>query len=142
MSGIHHHFSLDGREVFSHQQEFNFPPRPPCSPHGQVFLSCPLFHPPLQRLIEIHRHGIGDFSDSNKTQHMDRSRGGRAYSEMDCLPLTGMGGVKCATIRFTHGIRRPLRSCQPPKSAAKKPKGGKIVALWDLKIGVNRAKET
>ena len=135
MSGIHHHSKLDGGAA-SHQQEFNFLPRPACSPHGQVFLSRPLFHPPFRRLIEIHRHCLGNFTDSNKTQRMVRSWGGRAYSEMDCLPLTGMGGVKCATIRFTHGNRRPFRSCRPPKSAAKKPKGGKIVALWDLKIGV------
>ena len=130
MSGIHHHFSVDGAAA-SHQQEFNSLPRPACSPHGQVFLPCSLFHPPLHRLIEIHRHGLGNFSDANKRQHMDCSWRGRAYSKMDCLLLTGMGGVKCATIRFTHGIRRPLRSCHPPKSAAKKPKGGKIVALWD-----------
>ena len=83
--------------------------------------------PPFRRLIEIHRHGLGNFSDSNKTQRMDRSWGGRAYSEMDCLPLTGMGGVKCATIRFTHGNRRPLRSCRPPKVLQRSQKVGKLL---------------
>ena len=136
--------SRDSRGPVSHQQEYNFLPRPSLfSFHGQVFFwLMSIVSPSTCRLIEIHRHGLGNFSaGSNKTQRMDHSWRGRAYSEMDCLLLTGMGGVKCATIRFTHSIRRPLRSCRRPKTASKKPKGGRIVAPWDWgsqKIAVER----
>ena len=115
------------RGAASHQQELNFLPRLNRFPHGQVFLwLVSSVSPsnrrtlPLCRLIEIQRHGLGNFSDSNKMYGQFVERKGVFRNGLPSPNWNGRRQVRDYQIHARHPP--PITLVPPPQNCSKEAK--------------------